>query len=163
MNKLTEQEMRFCQLIAIGELTNAQIAKELGMGDTTLYEWKRRPEIIAQIKEICESSKHLFLNKIYANAERIADKLIEMALNGKGTANQFRALELTAKHLAGDPSKTEIKNVNNIHEMLMDYANNGGAEVANKVDGPEVVCPDVPVDKVEKPEDNSPDVQQGAK
>lgn len=47
----TEQRERAAALLAADELSDEKIAKELGIGRTTLHEWKQHPEFAERVRE----------------------------------------------------------------------------------------------------------------
>lgn len=116
MAELTDKQRHAVKLLAFkaeNGLTNAEIAKEVGVSTRTLYNWKNARAFQAELSELSEIIMKTFLTETYQALRRIiisdtardSDKInaIKLALRQQGKMNnkkehdvQFEQLDVVA-------------------------------------------------------------------
>ena len=142
MNELQEytpKELKFCELYAQSSFTNAEIAKKVEMGETTVYEWLRKPKIQAKIQEFATEYDKRLKHKIRSLADK-AVKAWEDCLKCNSPETQRKTAEDIFNHLLGDPSKTSLTNITEITntpigEVLNDNTFELFAEAVGRAEG----------------------------
>ncbi len=102
--QITAPQLRFCMDYVSADKTNAQLAKEAGVSEQTLYNWLRKPEIQAKLDEyraVCDA-------QLRHKLRRIADKAVDTLQNclacGLPETARKAAMDII-KYPLGDPSR----------------------------------------------------------
>lgn len=74
----SKKSSRAAQLVADDQLTNVEIAAQVGITDRTLNRWKLDPQFQARVEEIVEKKRESLLKKSIADSDRRQDALIQL-------------------------------------------------------------------------------------
>ena len=102
--KLTPIRIKAAQLLAAGNMTNEEVAKNCTIGHNTLYEWLRRPEFLDKVNE------YILLD--------------ERATKAGILRRALRTLESKSKNSDNDKT-TELDYMKFVVELMFGKQNNG--------------------------------------
>lgn len=77
-----EMRARVAELRALGRGV-AAIARETGLGETTVRRWLKAPELAAEVRQISEDTRKAALDKLKAGAEGAVDRLLQIVREGE--------------------------------------------------------------------------------
>lgn len=75
---LTKRERLFCKLKYDDELTDEQIAHQVGISPSTLYEWEKRSRIIKETDRLGEADTKSAVRVYQQNAKRAAKATVKL-------------------------------------------------------------------------------------
>lgn len=80
---LTDQQLQCIELLALGELTKAEISKKIGVGNRVIYKWQNNEEFKAKWKEradsILNSLEHEGKARMVAKGQIAIDNILHIA------------------------------------------------------------------------------------
>lgn len=80
---LTDQQLQVIELLALGELTKAEISKKVGISDRVIYKWQNNEEFKAKWKEradsILNSLEHEGKARMVSKGQIAIDNILHMA------------------------------------------------------------------------------------
>ena len=71
----TKQSEEVAQLVAVGELSDAQIAGRVGLCRTTVWHWRRNPEFAARVDGLVDDFRKVLRLRALSRLERRVDRL----------------------------------------------------------------------------------------
>lgn len=90
----------------VNGLTNAQIAQEVGVNETTLYAWKKKPLFNNELLKQSEEVQRSFLADTYSQLRVIINS------NKVNAGNKLKAIELVLKN------QGRLKDVQEVHQTV---------------------------------------------
>lgn len=99
----------------VNGLTNEQIAKEVGVNPSTLYEWKKRDDFNNELISQSEEVQRSFLADTYTQLRMIINS------NKVNAGNKLKAIELVLKNQGRLKDVQEVKTTTedkSIHDLL---------------------------------------------
>ncbi len=107
-NELTEREIKAARMLAEGEKTLDQIAKEIGVGRATLYEWRQREDFHALVSDLTQATVDRAREVLQAHAQEAAEKLVKMMKGKKSTASLRAAEQILNRTGLAAPAESVI-------------------------------------------------------
>lgn len=92
----------------VNGLTNEQIAKEVGVNPSTLYEWKKREDFNNELIRQSEEVQRSFLSDTYTQLRMIINS------NKVNAGNKLKAIELVLKN------QGRLKDVQEVNQTVED-------------------------------------------
>lgn len=90
----------------VNGLTNAQIAQEVGVNETTLYAWKKKPLFNNELLKQSEEVQRSFLADTYSQLRVLINS------NKVNAGNKLKAIELLLKN------QGRLKDVQEVHQTV---------------------------------------------
>lgn len=90
----------------VNGLTNAQIAQEVGVNETTLYAWKKKPLFNNELLKQSEEVQRSFLADTYSQLRVLINS------NKVNAGNKLKAIELLLKN------QGRLKDVQEVHQIV---------------------------------------------
>lgn len=75
---LSKRERLFCQLRYKDEVNDAEIAAKVGIAPSTVYEWLKKPQIIAEIKRLGRADTERAVRFFERNSLRAAQATVKL-------------------------------------------------------------------------------------
>ncbi len=107
--RLTQQQLLACQLLAQGGVERTEIAKECGVSRATLYNWLKKPEFNAEVDRRIQEFKDFGEMLITSKLHSAVDKYWGLASTSRNDNARGKALEYFIDRALGKPvDKTEL-------------------------------------------------------
>ena len=114
--ELSDKQIEYAQLRAVGELTDMQCADQIGVARETLWAWRQIPEVQAKIAEYRDFVVTEARGRLKTYSEGIVNRAVGIALNQikDGSVrveveieSQRKMIERLLDHVLGDPSTSD--------------------------------------------------------
>lgn len=112
MESLPQNKQHAALLIATGLMEKQDIAKEVGINRTTLWNWEKSPEMIAEVDRLKREMKTQGQNFLLGKVNRTVNEIYNLAMNGDSEKVRLEALKYITDHALGKAT--------NKHELMLD-------------------------------------------
>lgn len=122
MDLLPQNRQHAAVLLASGMMEKQDIAKEVGVSRTSLWQWEKDSSFIAEVDRLKREMKTQGQNFLLGKVNRTVNEIYNIAMNGDSEKVRLEALKYIADHALGRAAaKHELTlettvNTNNFNE-----------------------------------------------
>lgn len=110
-NELTDKQKKLIELLLDGCNFN-ECAKILGVNRKTVYAWRDKPEVQAELDKGRQAMKNTVEQTILVNIEPLTQRLLDIAQRSKSDKTSLEAIQYCINRLLGSPGSKHQLDIN---------------------------------------------------
>ncbi|WP_018923851.1 phBC6A51 family helix-turn-helix protein [Salsuginibacillus kocurii] len=120
MENLPDNQQHAATLLATGQMTKKDIAREVGVARQTLHEWIQKGKLEAEVDRLRLEAKTQGENFLIGKVNRAVNEVYDLALNAESEKVRLEALKSILDHAIGRPTNKHEITTNGERKVIID-------------------------------------------